>query len=63
MLRIHHSASAAQAKQYYTQALGRADYYAQGGEGPGVWFGKGAERLGLSGDCSASDVIFGHASR
>ncbi|OWK38935.1 MobF family relaxase [Fimbriiglobus ruber] len=52
MLRIHQSASAAQAKQYYTQALDRTDYYARDGEQPGIWFGQGAERLGLAGEVS-----------
>ena len=29
MLRIHQSVSAAEAKSYYTQSLGHADYYVQ----------------------------------
>ncbi|QJX01075.1 MobF family relaxase [Frigoriglobus tundricola] len=50
MLRIHQSASVAQAKSYYTQSLGRGDYYARESEQPGFWFGQGAERLGLTGE-------------
>ena len=45
MLRIVPSSSAAQAKGYYTQS----DYYTEDQERPGVWRGKLAERLGLSG--------------
>lgn len=33
---------------YYT-GLSREDYYTQGGEPEGLWLGKGAEKLGLSG--------------
>ena len=49
MLRVIESASAGQAKQYYTQGLSREDYYAEGQEIIGQWQGLGAERLGLSG--------------
>jgi conjugative relaxase-like TrwC/TraI family protein len=42
MLRIHQIANAEAAKTYYRTA----DYYL---ESPGEWLGKGAERLGLSG--------------
>jgi len=57
MIRIHQSASAAQAKQYYTQALGRPDYYGRDGASPGTWFGKGAERLGLTGDVQQAEFF------
>jgi conjugative relaxase-like TrwC/TraI family protein len=57
MLRIHQSVSAAQAKQYYTQSLGRGDYYTRNGEQPGHWYGKGAERLGLSGEIGKDDFF------
>jgi conjugative relaxase-like TrwC/TraI family protein len=51
MLRIHVSASAAQARAYYTQSLARADYYLRdlGQERLGDWQGQGAARLGLYG--------------
>ena len=45
MLRIHPMHSAAQAKGYYRQA----DYYAEGQELAGLWRGRGADRLGLTG--------------
>ena len=32
----------------YYLGLAREDYYLEGGEPPGIWFGKGAERLGLA---------------
>lgn len=35
-------------EQYYLE-LGREDYYLAGGEPEGVWFGRGAEALGLTG--------------
>ena len=49
MLRIHQSVSAAEAKSYYTQSLGHADYYVQGQEIAGHWHGALAAQLGLSG--------------
>jgi conjugative relaxase-like TrwC/TraI family protein len=45
MLRIVPTQSAAQAKSYYSTS----DYYTADQELPGVWKGKGAERLGLAG--------------
>src|SRR5260221_3200321 len=45
MLRIIQSTSIAGAKNYYSSA----DYYSQGQELEGVWQGKAAARLGLSG--------------
>ncbi|QJW95417.1 MobF family relaxase [Frigoriglobus tundricola] len=57
MLRIHQSASAGQAKQYYTQALDRTDYYTREGEQPGLWFGRGAARLGLAGEVERDDFF------
>src|ERR1700722_6217680 len=57
MLRIHQSISAAQAKQYYTQALDRKDYYTREGEQPGIWFGKGTERMGLTGEGGKEDFF------
>jgi conjugative relaxase-like TrwC/TraI family protein len=49
MLRITQNSSAAGAKSYYTEGLSREDYYSEGQEIAGVWGGKGAVRLGLSG--------------
>ena len=37
--------------EYYLD-LGREDYYLKGGEPPGQWSGRGAERLGLTGQVS-----------
>ncbi|MGL6075440.1 MAG: MobF family relaxase [Fimbriiglobus sp.] len=45
MLRIVSTQSAAQAKSYYSQS----DYYTADQELPGLWRGKGADRLGLAG--------------
>lgn len=50
MLRINQLTSAEGAKQYYTQALSREDYYIQGQEIVGQWHGKGAALLRLAGD-------------
>lgn len=50
MLRINQLTSAEGAKQYYTQALSREDYYIQGQEIVGQWHGRGATLLRLSGD-------------
>src|ERR1700676_4079779 len=49
MLRITESKNAEAAKQYFGKGLVRSDYYTDGQEIPGLWGGKGAERLGLSG--------------
>ncbi len=46
MLRIIQSSAAAAAKSYYSKA---ADYYTEGQELEGIWRGRGAARLGLSG--------------
>ncbi len=39
----------------YYLALARDDYYLKGGEPPGHWFGKGAERLGLAAQVSGQE--------
>lgn len=44
MLRVVPARSAAQAKSYYSHS----DYYTEDQERPGVWRGRGAERLGLA---------------
>lgn len=51
MLRIIESASAGQAKSYYSTA----DYYTEGQELVGQWRGEGARRLGLSGQIRPHD--------
>ena len=55
VLRIEQSKSAAAAKEYFRENLQRPDYYGQEGLTPGVWIGKGAERLGLEGQVSQDD--------
>src|SRR5205807_1204677 len=54
MLRFHTSRSASDAVRYYTH-LSQGDYLAQDGATVGVWGGKLAARLGLSGDVKAED--------
>ncbi len=49
MLRVIASHSAGGAKEYYTKALKRDDYYTEGQEIIGNWQGIEAEKLGLSG--------------
>jgi conjugative relaxase-like TrwC/TraI family protein len=56
-LMITMSRSAAAAKKYFAEHLGQSDYLSQDGVRPGVWFGKGAERLGLAGEVSADDFV------
>ncbi len=53
MLRIHQSKSVAAAKSYFTEGLERGDYYLAGHELPGIWQGKVAGMLGLSGEVQA----------
>ncbi len=50
MLRVVAHKSAAAAHHYYTEGLRREDYYTEGQEVAGKWYGRAAERLGLSGD-------------
>src|SRR5262245_10857877 len=50
MLRITASTSATGAKKYFGEGLTRPDYYIDGQEITGLWGGKGAQRLGLSGE-------------
>jgi hypothetical protein len=57
MLRANTSTSGDAAKRYFTESLSRGDYYSRGCEIPGVWNGKGAERLGLSGPVSQADFF------
>lgn len=55
MLTIQQSSSASSAQAYFAQHLQPGDYYGQEGARPGLWFGRGAERLGLSGRVGAAD--------
>src|SRR5208283_3934222 len=57
MLRITPSESAAAAKKYFGDSLRRSDYYIDGQEVPGQWHGKGAERLGLSGEVQDPEYV------
>ncbi len=47
MLRVTTQYCAEAIKQYFSETLHHEDYYSQGTEVPGVWNGKGTERLGL----------------
>lgn len=49
MLRVNESKSAAGAVRYFQEELSRGDYYTEKGNLAGVWHGKAAEYLGLSG--------------
>lgn len=50
MMRMIPSESSASATRYFDKELSRGDYYADKGELPGTWHGKGAALLGLSGE-------------
>jgi conjugative relaxase-like TrwC/TraI family protein len=57
MLRVVPQNSVAGARSYYTQGLQREDYYSQGQEIIGKWYGKAAALLGLSGDVKGDEFI------
>ena len=57
MLRVTASTSSDGAKRYYGEGLSRSDYYIDGQEVAGLWGGKGAERLGLSGQVDAQSYF------
>ena len=58
MLRITMSVSPEAAAGYFDSALEKADYYAKSEpNGKGVWGGKGAGRLGLSGEVRREDFV------
>ena len=45
----------------YYLGLAREDYYLEGGEPPGQWYGEGASKLGLHGEVEAAHLynLFG----
>ncbi len=57
MIRMIQNRSAAHAKAYFREALSAADYYVSDQELPGVWQGRLAARLGLSGETAKSDFF------
>jgi conjugative relaxase-like TrwC/TraI family protein len=57
MLRVTESANADAAKQYFGKGMVRSDYYIDGQEIAGVWGGKTAEQLGLSGEVKQADYF------
>src|SRR5690242_15159333 len=42
--------------QYLMEETAYDDYLSQGGDSPGIWLGRGAERLGLSGQVEATQL-------
>src|SRR5947209_8014496 len=54
-LKITMSESGAAAKKYFADHLRASDYLSQDDARPGIWFGKGAARLGLEGEVAARD--------
>ncbi|MGE3424714.1 MAG: MobF family relaxase [Dehalococcoidia bacterium] len=50
------SVSVAASAGYYSGLVGTAGYYLEGGEPPGVWLGRGAAELGLTGTVSPRDL-------
>jgi conjugative relaxase-like TrwC/TraI family protein len=57
MLRVTASTSSSGAKRYFGENLTRSDYYIDGQEIAGLWGGKGAERMGLSGQVDAESYF------
>lgn len=57
MYRMVPTTAAAAAKRYYTDGLSRGDYYAGELAAGGLWGGKAAERLGLSGAVKRGDFV------
>jgi conjugative relaxase-like TrwC/TraI family protein len=55
VLRVTPSQSANAALKYFDEGLKRDDYYLKGEEVKANWLGKGAERLGLSGNVERED--------
>lgn len=56
-LKITMSKSGAAAEKYFNAHLKASDYLSEDGTRPGIWFGKGAERLGLEGEVAAKDFL------
>jgi conjugative relaxase-like TrwC/TraI family protein len=56
-VRVLEAESVEGSKRYFTEGLERSDYYGQDGYTPGLWFGKGAERLGLEGRVAKQDFF------
>lgn len=57
MIRMIQSRSARHAKEYFLDALAKSDYYVSDQELPGLWQGRLAERLGLSGETAKDDFF------
>lgn len=54
MVRFDHPCCSVQgALNYFSEHMGKGDYLTQGGDLQMVWYGKGAERLGLRGEVQA----------
>ncbi len=49
--------SVGDAKKYFREHLCVGDYYTEGRQVPGHWFGKGAEDLGLSGLTTEAEFV------
>src|ERR1700678_4007320 len=58
MIFINHIKSAKAAKEYYSQHISPGDYYGKdSAEMKGIWHGRGAGMLGLSGEVSQADFF------
>src|SRR5580700_8553450 len=61
MIFVNHTKSASAAKDYYTQHIAPGDgkYYSEenAAQMKGIWHGRGAEMLGLSGEVSQADFF------
>ena len=58
MIFVNHLKGATAAKEYYSQHISPGDYYGKdSAEMKGVWHGRGAEMLGLSGEVSQTDFF------
>lgn len=58
MIFVNHIRNAKAAKDYYSQHLAPGDYYGKDrAELPGVWHGRGAELLGLSGEVAQREYF------
>src|ERR1017187_3737951 len=58
MIFINHLKGATAAKEYYSQHIAPGDYYGKdAAEMKGIWHGRGAEMLGLSGEVAQEDFF------